>query len=706
MPPRVTRRNQILINALLYKTTGDVREFLASQQPGKITIGDYSDASNPLASEKSYTDWRGGIGVEVEDPAKDQDRAWYGDLQLRYKGHLVLGRLTTTTDTTIEADVGVIAEFENTIYVTFSTAVHAYSNSTDSYGSSVRTLAANATDWTRGLLYPSQTATDTMIIANETDVDYLVTGGTWAENTSIAIKYVTFWRDLLWGITQAGRLYYTDDLSAGASAWTEDAQLPLPSDYVTKIFVARAPDREQHLYASTKEGLYVHDDTNTRFLPTDLSEENFPFHPEGGQGTHVWRGFINVSAGNAIFRFQAGSDQTLITTIGPDLDHGLPSAKRGTITELLGTQNDLIALLDATTADGLSGVTFRVSRGVQSHHGVTFSASSGYSIILGRDERGWQVMWESASTDKPLSSGLVSHAYNTYRLWWAHNQHVLHMPLPVDVINPLQVSTTTYATSGTLETPWFDATVANQKKLALSVLLETENPTSSETVRLEYAVDRSDTYREVGTQLATGEVEYQLPAAPITGSSVASPTNIVSDGHGLVTGDLVNIANHAGSTPALAGTFRATRINDDNFTIPVNVTVAGTGGSASSGVGVAFKSIRFRLTFARGSTITNTPDVRRMTLVWRQQVKALKAVEADIDLTGTYNDRSVGQQIADLESALNSDTLVEVTYLNDDSEEQNYLMDMLNLETIQRTGETRHGRSRVTLAEPRQTTPR
>lgn len=699
MASRVTDRNQLLLNGTLYRISGQVREFLASQQPGKITIGDYSDTSNPLASEKSYTDWRGGIGVEVEDPARDQDRAWYGDAQLRFKGHLLPPRLATLTDGTTTADVGVLAEFESTIYATFGTAVHAYNNSTDSWGSSLRTLAASATDWARGLVG----TTDTLVIANGTDVDYLVTSGTWAEETNIAVKYVAFWKDLLWGITQAGKLYYTDDLT---TAWTADAQLPLPDNYVTKLFVARGPDREQHLYTSTREGLYVHDDISVRFLPTDLSGENFPFHPQGGQGTHVWRGFINVSAGNAIFRFQAGSDQTVITTIGPDLDHGLPSNKRGVITQLLGTQNDLIALLDATTADGISGVKTRVSRGARFHHGVTFAAQSGYSIILGRDDRGWEVKWQSSSTDKPISAGIVSHAYNTYRLWWAHNQRVLHMPLPVDVVNPLQVTTTTYAATGQIETAWFDATVANQKKLALSLLLETENPTSAETVVLEYAIDRSDTYRTAGTQLATGEVEYGLPASPITTSSVADPTNIASVAHGLTTGDLVNITNHISSTPAVTGTYRATKVDANNFTIPVAVTTGGTGGSASSGVGVAFTSIRFRLTFARGSTTTNAADVRKLALVWRQQVKSLKAIEADIELLEGENDLSVQQQIDSLQTALNSDTLIEVTYKSDDSEAQNYLMDMINIETLQRTGEILHGRARVTLAEPRQTEAR
>ena len=114
MPAQVLDRNEISINKLLYKTTGDVQVALASQKPGKLTIGDYTDASNPLASEKSYSDWQGGILVEVGDPAKDQDRAFFGDAQLRFNGHLLLPRLATLTNGfPSQADVGVLIEFNN-----------------------------------------------------------------------------------------------------------------------------------------------------------------------------------------------------------------------------------------------------------------------------------------------------------------------------------------------------------------------------------------------------------------------------------------------------------------------------------------------------------------------------------------------------------------------------------------------------------------
>ena len=68
----------------------------------------------------------------------------------------------------------------------------------------------------------------------------------------------------------------------------------------------------------------------------------------------------------------------------------------------------------------------------------------------------------------------------------------------------------------------------------------------------------------------------------ITSSSVANPTVITTAAaHGLVTGDQVAIAGHTGSTPAISGNFTVTVISATTFTIPVNVTVAGSGGTAT-----------------------------------------------------------------------------------------------------------------------------
>jgi len=72
-------------------------------------------------------------------------------------------------------------------------------------------------------------------------------------------------------------------------------------------------------------------------------------------------------------------------------------------------------------------------------------------------------------------------------------------------------------------------------------------------------------------------------ALTIASSSVANPTTITTTAaHGRAVGStaLMRIAAHAGSTPSLVGEHTATFTGASTFTIPVNVTTGGTGGTA------------------------------------------------------------------------------------------------------------------------------
>lgn len=73
-----------------------------------------------------------------------------------------------------------------------------------------------------------------------------------------------------------------------------------------------------------------------------------------------------------------------------------------------------------------------------------------------------------------------------------------------------------------------------------------------------------------------------LDGVAITSSSVANPSVITTPtAHGLVSGELATIAGHAGSTPAINGDHVVTVLTPTTFSIPVNVTVAGAGGTVS-----------------------------------------------------------------------------------------------------------------------------
>jgi hypothetical protein len=65
----------------------------------------------------------------------------------------------------------------------------------------------------------------------------------------------------------------------------------------------------------------------------------------------------------------------------------------------------------------------------------------------------------------------------------------------------------------------------------------------------------------------------------ITSSSVAAATVITTTSpHGLTTGMGASIIGHSGSTPSINGNYIVTVTGASTFTIPVAVTVAGTGG--------------------------------------------------------------------------------------------------------------------------------
>lgn len=104
---------------------------------------------------------------------------------------------------------------------------------------------------------------------------------------------------------------------------------------------------------------------------------------------------------------------------------------------------------------------------------------------------------------------------------------------------------------------------------------------------------RNFTYRIFGKTMAImfgiGTTSLTSPATTVTiaSSSVANPTTITTAAsHGLSSGASVTISGHTGSTPSLNGTHTVSVIDATHFTIPVSVSVGGTGGTFSNPLGV------------------------------------------------------------------------------------------------------------------------
>jgi hypothetical protein len=147
---------------------------------------------------------------------------------------------------------------------------------------------------------------------------------------------------------------------------------------------------------------------------------------------------------------------------------------------------------------------------------------------------------------------------------------------PVPIIYGTHDATGVYgATAGALPAYWVD-TLGFRWVLAGHYL---------KTVRRVYVngiVRTITTDYAVGAIIVNGQLYHTLTLTRfgINTSTVANPTTInVSAAHGLATGDVVYITGHAGSTPAIQGVYTVTVTGAATFTIPVNVTVAGAGGS-------------------------------------------------------------------------------------------------------------------------------
>ena len=81
----------------------------------------------------------------------------------------------------------------------------------------------------------------------------------------------------------------------------------------------------------------------------------------------------------------------------------------------------------------------------------------------------------------------------------------------------------------------------------------------------------------------SGNEEDVIPAdLTITGNTLANPTVVTTGTHGLVTGNQVTISG-SNSTPTIDGEHTITFVSGTTFSVPVNVTIAGTAGTVAVG---------------------------------------------------------------------------------------------------------------------------
>jgi len=647
MANSVVEANEIFLNGVYYPTTRPVRSTLASIYPGKVVIGDTTKDSQLRSSIIAWSDWRGGIGINRMEGGAETSRAWYSTCQLRYKNHLVLPGLATESSSPshglTDATIGAINTLSDEVYafwngsVSESPKLFKYNNTNDSWGSA---LTQSATDQvTDSVVFTDAGGTTYLVFAhydsNGSGYTYSSNGSSWTTDATDT-KFVTVWDERLWGISHVGQLWYATAIGTEVN----DAVLPLPDGSVTALFVARNALGIPIIYAATTRGLFAHNADNAMWENTQM---DFPVHPDNGKGTITWRDSVYIPSGNGIYKYINGNNAAVISIMGPDRDDGLPSDKRGAIRHMAGAHNELLVGLDARAAPATISSSSIPYQWI-SHQGSTvIPPDTGYSSILGYNDMGWEVKWQSAESGKGFDSIHVSDAYSKYRVWWGHNDIVHFMDLPKDIINPSEVSEFAYALQGIHETPWFNAGQSEVDKLALNLRIEAQDLTSTEKVKVEYAIDYAESYTTaVGTLDST-----EMGAA--------------------------------------SGTYTYT---------------------FGSSAGVAFRSIKFKLTLDR-STATSTglekfetPDVVSLTLEFRKKIAAKWGHTVEVDLTNEYKGNVPKDLRSNLISAIESNTLVEFTFRDDSGGTRNYYVDVIGAQGIEFTGYDERGSTTIQVVEP------
>ena len=644
--------NEIVLDGVYYPLTRPIQSVLASIYPSKVVIGDTTRDSQLYSSIVSWSDWRGGIGIERMSGAADVNRAWYSTLQLRYNNHLVLPGLANETSSPNHgltgATINAINQLGNDIYAAWSSSggnshVFKYAEASDSWGSSLVTIPDSVTD---SIVFTDAGGTSYIVFAHYdsggSGYTYSLNGSSWTANATDA-KFLAVWDERLWGIDNTGQLWYA--YTVGTQ--TNDCKLPVPDGYVTSLFVARNAVGTPIIYASTLDGLFAHDAENSRFIQTQMA---FPTHPDNGTGTMIWRDSVYVPSGLGIYKYINGNNSAVITPVGPDRDDGIPQAYRGTVKRLVGTHNELLAGIDATSSPSAVGATDipqNYSSGTNHIGAFVVEPSTGSSSIIGYNEMGWETKWVSSDAGKPIDDMHVSNLKSgvagtvNYRVWWGFNDVVYNMELQRDIVNPSQVPAFKYALSGYLETPWFDAFQNEVDKLALQLKVEVQDASVTETVKVEYAINYTESY-----------------------------TNLTSSA--LITSDGVT-----------------------TFALP----------TAASPVGLTFRSIKFKISLARSTTDSAaakklTPDVVSMVLVYRKKLDPKWGHQVQIDLNKEYRGRNSKELRSELVDAIEKTTLSEFTFRDDTGGTRNYYVDVRAATGIEYTGYDERGSTTITLVEP------
>lgn len=643
-----TRQGEVMLGTTRFPIVDRVRALDITQPPERRVQGDITRDSNPNLSIMSWSDFRGGIGLDIME-GFETNRCWESNLNIRFDRSIVLGPLATVTTNTFSSNPGAYAaaNFSSNVYMVASTDIWAYQANGDTWTDTTRNISGGySSDM---IEFPANDGNIYLCIADGVNDanNYLYKSSTTITAAFTAGNQPTMlftqWDGKLWGISRLGQLWWaylpgSENLVAKLESRTNSPDGA--GALVQAMWVGLLPDGvNTAIHVKTNGGAYVYDALNDRFveiegLPIANTADASGNATFGGDAL-FWQGRHYMTFGAQLLEYDPTTG--IVRDVFWAAESGLPASRKGVLVSLETTSYELFV----ATEDG---------------------TSSAASRVYAWNRVGWYEVFDAGgathSVYEMLASNRTSNSSDHFtRLYIlevlaASNVDPAYINVAGTHFNPKGDSSYTYAASGTLKTSWFHADQVDVDKLAVRLKVETADTSANETVKIEYAVD----YNEG-----------------------ASDANYLTLANSTYTDGIIDTT--------------AAGVSQTTFVFPLDtndVTVAP--------VGKTFRAIRFKVSLARGGTTTNSPRLISMTLEYRKKYERKEGFQFVVDLTKNYNGLTPAKMRAALQTLVESNTLSEFTF-RDDTANRNYYVDVRIPTAEESTGHLEEGQTLVEVRE-------
>lgn len=511
--PQVQESSEIILFGQRYKLaqddqgqSGKVSVSLATSFPPKIDTGGMnSRPSNPIVESYTVDDLRGGLGLWHYRTPNDLNRYWTAENAFTgFANAITLGPLATSIGAP-SAEAGQTRPIR--ILQSFGTGPKLVALFND------KLYTYDYTSWSALVdTLPGASPMDTVIFNDRAFYALGSPGYSYqTDPTAVAVdvglpaaRSFAVWDNKLYALDTGGGLFSSTTGDSGS--WTtlaslaDVAMLPGNSYAFNDLVVYDDTGGETALWALTSFGPFIYDAVNDKWI---RSRYQTPFQPRiddvRGRGI-VFRDSIYVhSSDTTLAKLTMTGGNLIVEEVSPGYPDGMPLVLDGG--------------LNVQAAD-LQGI-FVLSSNRFGNAGVDWN-------LLYYDGMGWQRLWVNTTPGSTTALGLAlvnSHdgsGGERYRLFFhdATNSttHIARW-IGVDALreNPLVSTTRTYAASGYIELPVFDAWNASQGKIAQQVRVRVIGASSTETVSLSYRINESTgAYTSITPVISTDD-EWVFP---------------------------------------------------------------------------------------------------------------------------------------------------------------------------------------------------